>query len=686
MVVAWGNNSAGQTAVPVGLSGVKAIAAGASHTAALKNDGMVAAWGNNDIGQTTVPAGLSGVKAIAAGALHTTALKNDGKLVAWGLNDDGQTNVPPILSDVKAITAGYDYIVALKNDGTVMAWGANSVGQTTVPAGLRGVKAIAAAFTHTVALKNDGTVVAWGFNSEGQTTVPADLSDVIAIAADQHSVALKNDGTVVAWGRNTQGQATVPAGLIGVQAVAAGGGHTVALKSDGIVVAWGYNSHGQATVPAGLSDVKAIAAGGSHTVALKNDGTVVAWGANYYGQVTVPAGLNDVKAIAAGSNHTIALKTDGTVVSWGRNDAGQAMVPAGLSDVTSIAAGFDLSVVFSQAKAIIKVTITPSDSSATAGQSITFTATARGATPFTYQWRRNGVAIPKATDATLVLTNLQRSQEGLYDVVVKNALGVALSNAARLSFPPLVPITTAPVDVDVNPAGTGSFSVDVPGATAWQWLKNGLAIRNATSSTLNVMNVDASAAGLYSVTVTTPAGKITTAPAQLRLNDSGLLIYKLTGTGTAYGGTTATTGAVTGFLVLDRAEQRGGFLFNSKSGSQNIHRLEVHEDLNTQSAGPVPKTQTVVSELVAGEYSLWLNGTDGLLTISKTDKAVGPATLKGQANSIDFGQTLRLETVSLTAALDALNSAPARLDGETVEQALNRLSQALQVKGSALVE
>jgi hypothetical protein len=296
------------------------------------------------------------------------------------------------------------------------------------------------------------------------------------------------------------------------------------------------------------------------------------------------------------------------------------------------------------------------------------------------------VAIPKATNATLVLTNLQRSQEGVYDVVVKNALGVGLSNVSRLSFPPLVPIAAAPLDVDVNPAGTGSFSVDVPGATAWQWLKNGVAIKNATSSTLNVLNVDASAAGLYSVTVTTPAGKITTAPAQLRVNDSGPLIYKLTGTGTAYAGTTATTGAVTGFLVLDRVGQRGGFLFNSKSGTQNIHRLELHEDLHTQSTGPVPKTQTVVSELVAGEYSLWLNGTDSLLTLSKTDKAVGPATLKGHANSIDLSSTLRLETVSLTAALDALNSAPARLNGESVEQALDRLSQDLQSKGSALVE
>jgi hypothetical protein len=170
------------------------------------------------------------------------------------------------------------------------------------------------------------------------------------------------------------------------------------------------------------------------------------------------------------------------------------------------------------------------------------------------------------------------------------------------------------------------------------------------------------------------------------VNDSGLLIYTLTGTGKAYEGTVATNAALSGYLILDRAGQRGGLIIGSKSGSQNIHRLEIHEDLDTQSTGPVPKSQTVVSELVAGEFALWMDGTDSLLTISKTDKAVGPATIKGYANSIDLGSNVRIETVSLTLALDAVNSTPARLFQETVEQAMSRISQDMQAKGSALVE
>ena len=73
VVLAWGGNGYGQTTVPAGLSGVVAIAAGGSHTVALKQDGTVVAWGKNDLGQITVPAGLSGVVAIAAGYSHTVA-------------------------------------------------------------------------------------------------------------------------------------------------------------------------------------------------------------------------------------------------------------------------------------------------------------------------------------------------------------------------------------------------------------------------------------------------------------------------------------------------------------------------------------------------------------------------------------------------------------------------------------
>src|SRR5580765_6714194 len=67
----------------------------------------VVAWGENDYGRTTVPvAAQSGVTAIAAGISHTVALKADGSVVEWRLYCCGQTNVPVApQSGVTAIAA-----------------------------------------------------------------------------------------------------------------------------------------------------------------------------------------------------------------------------------------------------------------------------------------------------------------------------------------------------------------------------------------------------------------------------------------------------------------------------------------------------------------------------------------------------------------------------------------------------
>ena len=142
-------------AVPAGLSGVVAVAAGSSHSLALKADGTVVAWGDNDFGQSDVPAGLSGVVAVAAGGDHSLALKADGTVVAWGNNNYGQSAVPAGLTGVVAVAAGGDHSLALKADGTVVGWGINDYGQSAVPAGLRGVVAVGAGAFHSLALLPD---------------------------------------------------------------------------------------------------------------------------------------------------------------------------------------------------------------------------------------------------------------------------------------------------------------------------------------------------------------------------------------------------------------------------------------------------------------------------------------------------------------------------------------------------
>jgi hypothetical protein len=102
--------------VPAGLTEVVAISAGGHHSLALRRDGTVVAWGDNSHGQTRVPSGLSDVIAISAGNDFSLALKRNGTVLGWGNNQDGQINVPDGLSGVTAISAG-GFSLALVGSG-----------------------------------------------------------------------------------------------------------------------------------------------------------------------------------------------------------------------------------------------------------------------------------------------------------------------------------------------------------------------------------------------------------------------------------------------------------------------------------------------------------------------------------------------------------------------------------------
>jgi Tol biopolymer transport system component len=293
-----GNGTTTDSAIPVvvsALTDVVAIDAGLFHSIALKSDGTVWGWGNNQYGQlgdghygvffgvqaTPVQAsGLTGVTTIAAGGTHSVALKSDGTVWAWGNNEHGQignsTTTPagcsecgvvlPFqvsgLTSVITIAAGHSHSIALKNDGTVWTWGSNSYGQlgdgsttdryTPIQVtGLTGIIAVASDRSHSIALKNDGTVWTWGLNSSGQlgdeTTInrftPVQVSGiagVIAIAGGgDHTIALQNDGTVWAWGNNggqlgdgTTTDRYTPVQVVGFTGVTAPSGGRIAFVNE----------------------------------------------------------------------------------------------------------------------------------------------------------------------------------------------------------------------------------------------------------------------------------------------------------------------------------------------------------------------------------------------------------------------------------------------------------------------
>jgi DNA-binding beta-propeller fold protein YncE len=74
------------------------------------------------------------------------------------------------------------------------------------------------------------------------------------------------------------------------------------------------------------------------------------------------------------------------------------------------------------------------------GTNVTLSVGVIGTPPFGYQWISNNVAVPGATNATFLLTNVNRSDSGSYSVMITNSFGSELSGNAVL-FLPAVAIT-----------------------------------------------------------------------------------------------------------------------------------------------------------------------------------------------------------------------------------------------------
>ncbi len=323
----WGDNSSGQLGngtttssltardVPGLTTGVQSIVAGASHACALTSVGGVKCWGNNEFGQlgdgTTsnrlvwkdVVGLSSGVRAIAAGFSHTCALTDAGALMCWGDNLLGQLGdgtlfpratpkaVVGLSTGVNAMALGYRHSCALTSAGGAKCWGYNETGQL-----------------------GDGTVF-----STTPTVTPRDVvglsSGLRAITAGGgHTCVLTIAGGAKCWGANNLGQlgnrpnpggfpppSPTPTDVVdaasGITAISAGNDHTCLLTDAGAVKCTGWNYYGQLgdgtngnyrqrpIDVVGLSGgVIAIKTGQYHTCARVGLG-VKCWGMNWLGQI-----------------------------------------------------------------------------------------------------------------------------------------------------------------------------------------------------------------------------------------------------------------------------------------------------------------------------------------------------------------------------------------------------------------
>jgi glucose/arabinose dehydrogenase len=129
------------------------------------------------------------------------------------------------------------------------------------------------------------------------------------------------------------------------------------------------------------------------------------------------------------------------------------------------------------------ITTQPSDQTVAQGQPTTFTVSAGGSTPFSYQWQRNQVNIPGATSLSYMIAATAFTDNGAkFRCVVSNGFGSANSNEATLTVTAPPNIATQPSDQTVTQGQPVTFTVSAGGSTpfSYQWQRNTVNIPGAT--------------------------------------------------------------------------------------------------------------------------------------------------------------------------------------------------------------
>ena len=138
-----------------------------------------------------------------------------------------------------------------------------------------------------------------------------------------------------------------------------------------------------------------------------------------------------------------------------------------------------------------QITAQPQNASVAAGQTATFSVTATGTAPLSYQWSKNATAISGATSASYTTPATAASDNGAsFTVSVTNAAGSITSSAATLTVTgggggAVAPqITAQPQNASITAGQMATFSVAATGTAplSYQWMKNTSAISGATSA------------------------------------------------------------------------------------------------------------------------------------------------------------------------------------------------------------
>lgn len=159
----------------------------------------------------------------------------------------------------------------------------------------------------------------------------------------------------------------------------------------------------------------------------------------------------------------------------------------------------------------------PQSLNATGYTTVMFSVLAGGTEPLYYQWLYQNYPIPNATNSILVLTNVNKTNEGNYSVIVYNTAGSVQSDTVTLSLKMPPHIEIQPKSATIRDGLTNIFTTLASGEPPlyYQWYFNGVLMPGETSTNLAIKSAWETNDGDYFVVVTNLYGSATSEVAHL---------------------------------------------------------------------------------------------------------------------------------------------------------------------------
>ena len=301
------------------------------------------------------------------------------------------------------------------------------------------------------------------------------------------------------------------------------------------------------------------------------------------------------------------------------------------------------------------ITNQPASLTNNVGSNATFSVTAGGTAPLSYQWYFNtNTTLPNATNTSLALTNIQLTNTGNYRVIITNSTGSVTSSFAALTvwLPPV--ITNQPAGLTNRVGSNVTFSVTAGGwpAPGYQWKFNtNTAVLNATNATLSLTGIQLTNTGNYSVVISNAAGTLTSSYAPLTVWQPPVITNQPAGVTNLAGGSASFTVVAGGVPTVSYQ-----WVYNAASpvagataATYGIANLRASQAGNytviiTNNAGAVTSTPAILAvttpaapklspaAIVSGKFQFTFNPVAGLTNTVLTNNVLGSGTWTALTN------------------------------------------------------